>query len=70
MCDTIRTAREVSNLDAEDITQNCNVSHSTIRNIETNQHLPSLTTVYELCVLFECEITDLLPTVAQYKKMK
>ncbi|MCZ4320296.1 helix-turn-helix transcriptional regulator [Aequorivita viscosa] len=59
----ISLQRKKKNLGQEKLAKLISLSRSSLANIETGNHQPSIFTIYEICQALECEITDLIPTV-------
>lgn len=55
----LRTAREKQNLTLEQLAEYCNLSSRCIGNIERGEADPKLSTIVEICVVNNIDITDL-----------
>lgn len=61
----IRKARKVSQ---KELSESVALSRSSIANMESGLHQPSIYTIYEIAVTLDCELDDLLPTIDSYGK--
>ena len=60
----IRRSRKVSQIELAKIVS---LSRSSISNIESGVHKPSLFTIYEIAIALDCEIETILPSIDSYK---
>lgn len=63
----IKELRKIKKLGQEDLANLTSLSRSSISNIEIGKHQPSIQTIYEICLAFDCKILDILPSIDDYK---
>lgn len=64
----IQVARKANGLTQLELGQLINLKRTTITNIETGKQKVSLFNIYQICVVLELELIDLLPSLQIIKK--
>jgi len=59
----IASVRKSSNLTARQVADKLKVKRETLTQIETGRNNPSATMLWKLACLFQCEVSDLFPSV-------
>ncbi|AEE19463.1 helix-turn-helix domain-containing protein [Dokdonia sp. 4H-3-7-5] len=66
----IKNLRKSRKLSQEELASFISLSRSSVANIESGYHQPSIHVIYQIAVVLECKITELLPSIDSYKKSK
>ena len=66
----IKRIRKVRKLGQEELSNMISLSRSSVSNIESGKHQPSIYVIYELALALDCELHDLLPSVKTYRTYK
>lgn len=66
----IKKIRKNKKVDQVYLSNKINLSRSSISNIETGKHQPSILIIYKIAHALDVKITDLLPSVESYKSSK
>ncbi len=64
----LRTAETDTRLSQAELGEVLGISRSTVANLESGAQRASLHNVYELCVHYELELTDVLPAIADIRQ--
>lgn len=62
----IKELRKLKGIGQEDLSNQISLSRSSISNIETGKHQPSISLIYEICIALDCKINDLLPSIEDF----
>ncbi|TYQ00235.1 DNA-binding XRE family transcriptional regulator [Tenacibaculum adriaticum] len=66
----IKKIRKVRKLGQEELANMISLSRSSVSNIESGKHQPSLSVIYELAAALDCELHELLPSVKTFNTFK
>jgi len=62
----IKRLRKSNKLGQEDLADLISLSRSSLSNIETGKHQPSIYTIYEISSALKCNVGDILPSTQDY----
>ena len=65
--ENIKKIRRLRKVGQSELAKIISLSRSSISNIESGVHKPSLFTIYEIAIALDCEIEAILPSIDSYK---
>lgn len=63
----IKNLRKRRKVGQEDLAERIYLSRSSLSNIEIGNQQPTLHAIYEIAIALNCDITEIIPSVKQYK---
>ncbi|WP_271768757.1 helix-turn-helix transcriptional regulator [Aquimarina algiphila] len=63
----IKELRKLKKVGQEDLAGMISLSRSSLSNIEIGNQQPTLHAIYEISIALDCDITDILPSIKDYK---
>ncbi|WP_262503060.1 helix-turn-helix domain-containing protein [Polaribacter glomeratus] len=63
----IKEMRKSRGLGQEELANMISLSRSSISNIESGKHQPSVFVIYEIALALDCELNNLLPSIKTYR---